>query len=190
MSQFIDWSKFSKGKLRVIVRTREEAIDFINEYLKNTNINVDDFTYEEYFETLFPEEEPFTKEDTLGVVFGAYEDYGWWYYTRLTKKNREKYIEDIDNTIFWCPNHHIQEDTKIEKKEVKETVLNFQEVLQRVSEDGELYLEIRHPLINKQEVYYNSGTFDTILYFIALTFDSSDIVDILLNGEWIAIEDN
>ena len=182
MSQFIDWSKFREGKLRVIVRTKEEAIDFINEYLKNTNINVDDFTYEEYFETLFPEEEPFTKEDTLGVVFGAYEDYGWCY-TRFTKKTREKYIEDIDNTIFW-------EDTKIEKKEVKETVLNFQEVLQRVSEDGELYLEIRHPLINKQEVYYNSGTFDTILYFIALTFDSSDIVDILLNGEWVAIEED
>ena len=182
MSQFIDWSKFREGKLRVIVRTKEEAIDFINEYLKNTNINVDDFTYEEYFETLFPEEEPFTKEDTLGVVFGAYEDCGWWYYTRLTKKNREKYIEDIDNTIFW-------EDTKIEKKEVKETVLNFQEVLQRVSEDGELYLEIRHPLINKQEVYY-SGTFDTILFLISLTFDSSDIVDILLNGEWIVIENN
>lgn len=182
MSQFIDWSKFREGKLRVIVRTKEEAIDFINEYLENTNIN-NDFTYEEYFETLFPKEEPFTKEDTLGVVFGAYEDYGWWYYTRLTKKNREKYIEDIDNTIFW-------EDTKIEKKEVKETVLNFQEVLQRVSKDGELYLEIRHPLISKQEVYYNSGTFDTILYFIALTFDSSDIVDILLNGGWIAIEDN
>ena len=182
MSQFIDWSKFREGKLRVIVRTKEEAIDFINEYLKNTNINVDDFTYEEYFETLFPEEEPFTKEDTLGVVFGAYEDCGWWYYTRLTKKNREKYIEDIDNTIFW-------EDTKIEKKEVKETVLNFQEVLQRVSEDGELYLEIRHPLINKQEVYY-SGTFDTILFLISLTFDSSDIVDILLNSEWIVIEDN
>ena len=181
MSQFIDWSKFREGKLRVIVRTKEEAIDFINEYLKNTNIN-NDFTYEEYFETLFPEEEPFTKEDTLGVVFGAYEDCGWWYYTRLTKKNREKYIEDIDNTIFW-------EDTKIEKKEVKETVLNFKEVLQRVSEDGELYLEIRHPLINKQEVYY-SGTFDTILFLISLTFDSSDIVDILLNGEWIAIEDN
>ena len=181
MSQFIDWSKFREGKLRVIVRTREEAIDFINEYLKNTNIN-NDFTYEEYFETLFPEEEPFTKEDTLGVVFGAYEDCGWWYYTRLTKKNREKYIEDIDNTIFW-------EDTKIEKKEVKETVLNFQEVLQRVSEDGELYLEIRHPLINKQEVYY-SGTFDTILFLISLTFDSSDIVDILLNSEWIVIEDN
>ena len=181
MSQFIDWSKFREGKLRVIVRTKEEAIDFINEYLKNTNIN-NDFTYEEYFETLFPEEEPFTKEDTLGVVFGAYEDCGWWYYTRLTKKNREKYIEDIDNTIFW-------EDTKIEKKEVKETVLNFQEVLQRVSEDGELYLEIRHPLINKQEVYY-SGTFDTILFLISLTFDSSDIVDILLNGEWIVIEDN
>ena len=181
MSQFIDWSKFREGKLRVIVRTKEEAIDFINEYLKNTNIN-NDFTYEEYFETLFPEEEPFTKEDTLGVVFGAYEDCGWWYYTRLTKKNREKYIEDIDNTVFW-------EDTKIEKKEVKETVLNFQEVLQRVSEDGELYLEIRHPLINKQEVYY-SGTFDTILFLISLTFDSSDIVDILLNGEWIVIEDN
>ena len=181
MSQFIDWSKFREGKLRVIVRTKEEAIDFINEYLKNTNIN-NDFTYEEYFETLFPEEEPFTKEDTLGVVFGAYEDCGWWYYTRLTKKNREKYIEDIDNTIFW-------EDIKIEKKEVKETVLNFQEVLQRVSEDGELYLEIRHPLINKQEVYY-SGTFDTILFLISLTFDSSDIVDILLNGEWIVIEDN
>ena len=181
MSQFIDWSKFREGKLRVIVRTKEEAIDFINEYLKNTNIN-NDFTYEEYFETLFPEEEPFTKEDTLGVVFGAYEDCGWWYYTRLTKKNREKYIEDIDNTIFW-------EDTKIEKKEVKETVLNFQEVLQRVSEDGELYLEIRHPLINKQEVYY-SGTFDTILFLISLTFDSSDIVDILLNSEWIVIEDN
>ena len=181
MSQFIDWSKFREGKLRVIVRTKEEAIDFINEYLKNTNIN-NDFTYEEYFETLFPEEEPFTKEDTLGVVFGAYEDCGWWYYTRLTKKNREKYIEDIDNTIFW-------EDTKIEKKEVKETVLNFQEVLQRVSEDGELYLEIRHPLINKQEVYY-SGTFDTILFLISLTFDSSDIVDILLNGEWIVIENN
>ena len=182
MSQFIDWSKFREGKLRVIVRTKEEAIDFINEYLKNTNIN-NDFTYEEYFETLFPEEEPFTKEDTLGVVFGAYEDCGWWYYTRLTKKNREKYIEDIDNTIFW-------EDTKIEKKEVKETVLNFQEVLQRVSEDGELYLEIRHPLINKQEAYYNSGTFDTILFLISLTFDSSDIVDILLNSEWIVIEDN
>ena len=183
MSQFIDWSKFREGKLRVIVRTKEEAIDFINEYLKNTNINVDDFTYEEYFETLFPKEEPFTKEDTLGVVFGAYEDYGWWYYTRLTKKNREKCIEDIDNTIFWG-------DAKIEKKEVKKTVLNFQEVLQRVSEDGELYLEVRYPLIDKQEVYYNSGTFDTILYFISLTFDSSDIVDILLNGEWIAIEDN
>ena len=182
MSQFIDWSKFREGKLRVIVRTKEEAIDFINEYFENTNINADDFTYEEYFETLFPEEEPFTKEDTLGVVFGAYEDCGWWYYTRLTKKNREKYIEDIDNTIFW-------EDTKIEKKEVKETVLNFQEVLQRVSEDGELYLEIRHPLINKQEVYY-SGTFDTILFLISLTFDSSDIVDILLNSEWIVIEDN
>ena len=181
MSQFIDWSKFREGKLRVIVRTKEEAIDFINEYLKNTNIN-NDFTYEEYFETLFPEEEPFTKEDTLGVVFGAYEDCGWWYYTRLTKKNREKYIEDIDNTIFW-------EDTKIEKKEVKETVLNCQEVLQRVSEDRELYLEVRHPLINKQEVYY-SGTFDTILFLISLTFDSSDIVDILLNGEWIVIENN
>lgn len=183
MSQFIDWSKFREGKLRVIVRTKEEAIDFINEYLKNTNINVDDFTYEEYFKTLNPEEELFTKEDTLGIVFGTYEDYGGWYYARVTKKNREKYIRDINNTIFW-------EDTKIEKKEVKETVLNFQEVLQRVSEDGELYLEIRHPLINKQEVYYNSGTFDTILYFIALTFDSSDIVDILLNGEWVVIEDN
>ena len=188
MSQFIDWSKFREGKLRVIVRTKEEAIDFINEYLKNTNIN-NDFTYEEYFETLFPEEEPFTKEDTLGVVFGAYEDCGWWYYTRLTKKNREKYIEDIDNTIFWCPNHHIQEDIKIEKEEAKEIMLNFQEVLQRVSKDGELYLEIRHPLINKQEVYY-SGTFDTILFLISLTFDSSDIVDILLNSEWIVIEDN
>ena len=185
MSQFIDWSKFREGKLRVIVRTKEEAIDFINEYLENTNIN-NDFTYEEYFETLFPKEEPFTKEDTLGIVFGTYEDYEdyrGWYYTRHTKKNREKYIEDIDNTIFW-------EDTKIEKKEVKETVLNFQEVLQRVSEDGELYLEVRHPLINKQEVYYNSGTFDTILYFIALTFDSSDIVDILLNSEWVAIEED
>lgn len=69
-------------------------------------------------------------------------------------------------------------------------MLNLQEVLQRVSEDRELYLEVRHPLINKQEAYYNSGTFDTILYFISLTFNSSDIVDILLNGEWIAIEDN
>ena len=185
MSQFIDWSKFREGKLRVIVRTKEEAIDFINEYLKNTNIN-NDFTYEEYFETLFPKEEPFTKEDTLGIVFGTYEDYEdyrGWYYTRLTKKNREKYIWDINNTIFWG-------DAKIEKKEVKKTVLNLQEVLQRVSQDGELYLEIRHPLINKQEVYYNSGTFDTILYFIALTFDSSDIVDILLNGEWVAIEED
>ena len=181
MSQFIDWSKFREGKLRVIVRTKEEAIDFINEYLKNTNIN-NDFTYEEYFETLFPEEEPFTKEDTLGVVFGAYEDCGWWYYTRLTKKNREKYIEDIDNTIFW-------EDIKIEKDEAREITLNLQEVLQRVSEDRELYLAVRHPLINKQEVYY-SGTFDTILFLISLTFDSSDIVDILLNGEWIVIEDN
>ena len=182
MSQFIDWSKFREGKLRVIVRTKEEAIDFINEYLKNTNIN-NDFTYEEYFETLNLEEEPFTKEDTLGIVFGTWEEYGGWYYVRLTKKKREKYIWDINNTIFWG-------DAKIEKKEVKETVLDFQEVLERVSEDGELYLEIRHPLINKQEVYYNSGTFDTILYFIALTFDSSDIVDILLNGEWIVIEDN
>ena len=190
MSQFIDWSKFREGKLRVIVRTKEEAIDFINEYLKNTNINVDDFTYEEYFKTLNPEEELFTKEDTLGIVFGTYEDYGGWYYARVTKKNREKYIRDINNTIFWCPNHHIQEDIKIEKEEAKEIMLNFQEVLQRVSEDRELYLEVRHPLINKQEVYYNSGTFDTILFFISLTFDSSDIVDILLNGEWVVIEDN
>ena len=114
MSQFIDWSKFREGKLRVIVRTKEGALDFSNKFREN--VNPEKNVIDEIMEDADYNKDLFTEEYLAVVVIGEHSEEYNLDSIRVTKEDIDAFISETWTTIWEDTVIDINILEKIEKK--------------------------------------------------------------------------